>query len=317
MLATKLIALLVFCAGISAQPRTVPPDAAVIVRGSGTQTGEFHTIQAAFASLPSDSSAQVIFLYPWTYTEQVHLTRAGNLTMMGYTENTKNYAANTVRLSFNLSQGQVGGGDLAAMLRIDTNNFSLYNIDVVNTFGPHNTTGAQALAVAGYGTNLGFSAVGFYGYQDTLRTEKGVQFHWLCYIEGAVEFIFGQHGHVFFHRNTITLFIINESKITTSAAATTDLMGQVFLGRPWSAQAQVAYISCWLDTLIDSAGWESWSASMPQTDGVLFAEYASTGPGAVGPRAPFATQIASLIGYGIAEILGANWGAWVDAACYI
>ncbi|KAJ7686228.1 carbohydrate esterase family 8 protein [Mycena rosella] len=335
MLATKLISLLVFCAKISAQPRTVPPDAAVIVRGSGTQTGEFHTIQAAVASLPGDSSAQVIFVYPGTYTEQVHLTRAGNLTMMGYTESTKSYTANTVRLSFNLSQEQVGGGDLAATLRIDANNFSLYNIDVVNTFGPHNATGAQALAVAGYGTNLGFSAVGFYGYQDTLRAEKGVQFYGLCYIEGAVDFIFGQHGHAFFHRNTIasvgpgaitadgpdtsdeSLFVINESNITTSAAATTDLTGQVFLGRPWSAQAQVAYISCWLDTLINSAGWEPWSASMPQTDGVLFAEYASTGPGAVGPRAPFATQLASPIGYGIAEVLGANWGAWVDAAYYI
>jgi hypothetical protein len=52
---------------------------------------------------------------------------------MGFTNDIKSYTANCVRLSFNLSQGQVGGGDLPATLRIDKNNFSLYNIDVVNT----------------------------------------------------------------------------------------------------------------------------------------------------------------------------------------
>jgi pectinesterase len=241
------------------------------------------------------------------------------------------YTANSVRIAFNLSQSLVGGGDLSATLRIDQNNVALYNIDVLNTFGQ----GSQALAVAGYGTNLGFYAVGFYGYQDTLRAEKGVQFYGLCYIEGAVDYIFGQHGHAFFHRNTIasvdagaitadgpdtadeSLFLINESNITVSAAASTILTGRVFLGRPWSAQAQVAYISCTLGALINPAGWEQWSASMPQTDGVLFAEYASIGPGAAGNRAPFSTQLASATGFGIADVLGTNWMDWVDVAYYV
>ncbi|KAJ6571597.1 carbohydrate esterase family 8 protein [Mycena capillaripes] len=333
MILKPLIALLVFCTVAYAQliGRTVPPNGAVVVRGSGTQAGEFSTIQAAVASLPADNSAQVVFVYPGAYFEQVHLTRTGNLTIMGYTLDIKSYAANRVRLSFNSSQSQVGGGDLSATLRIDKNNFSLYNIDVVNTFG----RGSQALAVAGYGTNLGFYAVGFYGYQDTLRAEKGVQFYSLCYIEGAVDYIFGQNGHAFFHRNTIasvdsgaitadgpdtaneSLFVINESNITTSVAATGNLTGLVFLGRPWSAQAQVAYISCSLGALINPAGWEPWSATMPQTDGVLFAEYTSTGPGAIGQRASFSTQLSSAAGYGIADVLGTNWMDWVDTTYYI
>jgi hypothetical protein len=99
MLPKTLIALLVFCTAAYAQPtgRTVAPEGAVIVKASGAQTGEFQTIQAAVASLPADTSAQVIFVYPgilfplewrWnlsgtpgTYTEQVHLTRTGNLTV--------------------------------------------------------------------------------------------------------------------------------------------------------------------------------------------------------------------------------------------
>ncbi|KAJ7135852.1 carbohydrate esterase family 8 protein [Mycena epipterygia] len=329
MLPTTLISLLVFCAGVYADPptgRTAPPDGAVIVRGSGTQAGEFSTIQAAVTSLPADTSAQVIFVYPGTYTEQVRLTRTGNVTMMGYTHNTKSYKDNCVRISSNFSYTTIGEGELSATLRIDKNNFSLYNIDVVNTVG----AGIQALAVAGYATNLGFYAVGFYGYQDTLRAEKGVQFYGLCYIEGAIDFIFGQHGHAFFHRNTIasvgpgavtadgpdtpdqSLFVINESKIISSAAATMNLTGLVFLGRPW-----VVYTSCYLGALINSAGWEPWSTSDPQTSGVFMAEYASTGPGAVGPRAPFATELTSATGYEIGDVLGANWMDWVDVTYYI
>lgn len=44
--------------------RTIPPVGAAIVRGSGTEVGEFATIQAAVTSLPADGSAQVIFVYP-------------------------------------------------------------------------------------------------------------------------------------------------------------------------------------------------------------------------------------------------------------
>ncbi|KAJ7108068.1 pectinesterase [Mycena crocata] len=350
MTLTRLLTLLALYSGVHALPRTVPPNGSTIVRGTTTQAGEFSTIQAAVSSLPADNSAQVIFVYPGTYAEQVHVTRVGNLTMMGYTLDGQSYTANTVRLVFNLSQGQVGGGDLSATLRINTNNFSLYNVDVVNTVS---TSGAQALAVAGYGTNIGFYAVGFYGYQDTLRAEKGVQFYGLCYIEGAVDYIFGQHGHAFFHRNIIasidagsitadgpdtanqSLFVINNSNITVSATAARNLTGLVYLGRPWSAQAQfilsshlssnydllahnrVAYISCFLEALINSAGWEPWSESMPQTDGVFMAEYASTGPGAGGQRAPFSRQLSSASGYGIADVLGITWRDWVDVAYFI
>lgn len=40
-------------------------------------------------------------------------------------------------------------------------------------------------------------------YQDTVLSETGNQFFGSCYIEGAVDFIFGQHARTFFHKNTI------------------------------------------------------------------------------------------------------------------
>ncbi|KAJ7310702.1 hypothetical protein DFH08DRAFT_974382 [Mycena albidolilacea] len=135
--------------------------------------------------------------------------------------------------------------------------------------------------------------------------KKGVQFHGLCYIEGAVDFIFGQSGHAFFYRNTIapvdggaitadgpdtadlSLYVINLSTLTTSTAATANLTGK-----------------------------EPWSTAEPNTSGVLFAEFGSTGPGTAGTRVSFSKKLTSAAGFGIADVLGANWATWVDATYF-
>lgn len=42
-----------------------------------------------------------------------------------------------------------------------------------------------------------------YSYQDTLLAEQGNQYYGFGYIEGAVDFIWGQHARAFFQKNTI------------------------------------------------------------------------------------------------------------------
>jgi len=64
-----------------AASRTSPPAGAKVVRAGTTNSGEFQTVSAAVASLPSDSSSQAIFIYPGTYTEQVFISRSGPLTV--------------------------------------------------------------------------------------------------------------------------------------------------------------------------------------------------------------------------------------------
>lgn len=115
-----------------------------------------------------------------------------------------------------------------------------------------------------------------HSFQDTVLAEEGDQFYGFCYIEGAIDFIFGQHARAFFHKNVIASLgagaltangpsdasddsicqsnisfvlnmypylyhlsvVINESNITTSSAASVSLTGQVFLGRPWTQFAR-------------------------------------------------------------------------------
>lgn len=86
-----------------------------------------------------------------------------------------------------------------ATLLVTGDNFKMYNINVTNTAG----TGGQAVAVSMRGFYGGVYACGLIGYQDTLYNHVGSQFFSRCYIEGAVDFIFGITGNAWFQGCTL------------------------------------------------------------------------------------------------------------------
>lgn len=51
--------------------------------------------------------------------------------------------------------------------------------------------GAQAVAFRAAGDRCAFYGCGFYGNQDTLNDHTGRHFFKECYIEGEIDFIFG------------------------------------------------------------------------------------------------------------------------------
>lgn len=69
-----------------------------------------------------------------------------------------------------------------------------------------------------------------------------------------------------------------------------------------------------MSSVINSAGWSTWSSSSPNTEGVLFGEYGNTGAGASGTRASFATKLGSAVS--ISSILGSGYAsaAYYDAS---
>ncbi|KAJ7776826.1 carbohydrate esterase family 8 protein [Mycena maculata] len=247
-------------------------------------------ILAAVNSLPDDGSAQAIFIYPNTYSEQVIISRTGQVTS---TTNTASYTENVVTITHSESASAAGSDEPTATLQVLKDDFALYNVNVKNTIRD--------------------------SYQETLLFEQGNQFYGFYYIEGAFGFIWGQHAFAFFEQCTIasvgagavtadgpdsttdSLFVINESNLTVSSAATSSLAGEVYLGRPWTEFAQFG------------PGWEIWSTATPDTEDVLFAEYDSSGPGAAGARASFSEKLTSNP-YTAADVLGSSWTTWVDSA---
>lgn len=126
-------------------------------------------------------------MYAGTYTEQVLIDYAGNLTLYGETTDTGTYKDNVVTIQHNISSEAAGSLDASATVQITSTFFRAYSIDFSNTFGE----GAQAVAVDANGDQQGYYACGFYGYQDTLYAKSGRQYYSNCYIQGAVDFMFG------------------------------------------------------------------------------------------------------------------------------
>lgn len=75
----------------------------------------------------------------------------------------------------------------------------------------------QAVALLAGGDKAYFHMCGFVGFQDTLCDERGRHYFHSCYIEGAIDFIFGYGQSIYEVRNTILLcFTIILRKVGTS-----------------------------------------------------------------------------------------------------
>jgi pectinesterase len=189
--------------------------------------------------------------------------------------------------------------------------------------------GSQALALSAWGDEQGYYGVGLYGYQDTLLSEIGNQVYGKCFIEGAVDFIFGQHARMWIDSSDIRVtagggaitangrpsssdvsyYVINKSSVSAAQGASVS-SGSVYLGRPWSEYARVCFQDTVMSSIIAPAGWEIWSSSSPNTADVTFEEYGNTGSGASGTRASFSSKLSSPIS--ISTILGSSYASWVD-----
>lgn len=177
---------------------TVPPAGAVIVSSGGSVNGSFSNITLALASMPTDGSCQILFIYPGTYSEQVTVSRSGKTIVMGYTTANvgQTYSGNQVTISYarglSVSPLPTGHSDAeTAVISTAGTGVSFYNVDFVN---PSNSDGAISswvtLAGSVYGTQMGFYGVSMIGWQDTLLTGATAGYHYFesSYIEGAIDF---------------------------------------------------------------------------------------------------------------------------------
>ena len=135
------------------------------------------------------------------------------------------------------------------------------------------------------------------------------QYYTDCYIEGHVDFIFGDAKAVFDHCEIHSIphiaggyltaqsnsfpgedagYVFNHCRLTADKGA-----GNVYLGRPWRDYATVIYLNTWMGKHIVPAGWSEWkSAPQPRLPMATYAEFNSSGPGAdVKAREPYAKQL--------------------------
>lgn len=298
--------------GNSTYDGTTPPAGALIVSKSAIEgTVTYSTIQDALNAAPVTSKANAtIFIYPGIYDEQLIITKPGHTIFQGYSSATGDYSQNQVTIQFNHgidTQGTSGSDTDGATVYATGNYFHAFNINFRNNNGTQKNIASLGFAVKSSKFASLYSCQ-IYGNQDTLDI-SGYLFTFKTYIEGNVDFIFGS-GSGYFLDSTISpnqdgISITADKRTTNSsggglvfdqctikAAPGTGPFTNIGLGRPWNSNARVAYVGCYLDSFITASGWNPWSKSTPNTNGVLFGEYRNYGPGSSNcNRATYSQQL--------------------------
>lgn len=200
---------------------------------------------------------------------------------------TSSYTSNVVNIQYSSSLASgAPNNEATGTLQNRAANTKVYNINLKNTYG----AGSQAGAISAYNTQQSYYGVGFYGYQDTILAQTGNQLYAKCYIQGATDFIYGQHARAWFDgcdirvsgkgyvtangradSSDVSYYVINKSSVDVSGGSTA-AAGSTYLGRPWTQYARVCFQKTVLGAVINSAGWAQWSSSTPNTGGVTFQE---------------------------------------------
>jgi pectinesterase len=271
----------------------------VVVSADGT--ADFPTIQRAVDHAPLEGNGRLeIAIRPGVYHERVKIPQdRPRVSLIGLGSD-----PTAVVITYSMSAAAADGTFFSAVVEVQSEGFQAANLTIQNSFGP----GSQAVALMVYSDRAIVHDVRLLGWQDTLYAAAGRQYYNECYIEGAVDFIFGDAQAVFENSEIRSAgdgyiaaesrktpdgpqgFVFNKCKLTQDVAGGKIAKG-VFLGRPWRPYSRVIYLDCWMDKHIRAEGWDNWSDSANEKT-AWFGEYNSTGPGAnPGARVAWAHQL--------------------------
>ena len=279
-----IAALLTVAAPISAAKEKGSQVFHAVVAQDGS--GDFTTVQAAIDAAPEGRTEPWrIFIKQGTYNEHVDIPESKPfLSLVGEGR------GKTLISCDRLCGGPTGVKvDVGATVTARSTDLYFDGIDFVNSHGHEKQDGPQALALFTTNDRVVLSRCGLLSFQDTWLTAFSRpnlrHYSTECFIEGAVDFIYGQ-GNVFFDRDTLYItrkkggyivapnhhpdtrwgYVFSDNVITAPGDA---IETQVFLGRPWHAQPKVAFLNTHSYVSIYREGWRNHMGGLP----AVFAEY--------------------------------------------
>lgn len=302
----------------AAATKVPEPDPTLYVAASGS--GDYYSIQRAIDRAPA--SGAVISIGPGTYRERLVIDKPHIVLTSPYRDATK------TQIVGDASSGATGDTFTTATVEVKGSDFRAENLTFVNEFNrthEQKPQGSQALALSVRADRAVFRNMRFIGDQDTVyagssdcsppghspaRCSLTRQYFEDCFIEGNVDFIFGNSLAVFerceIHSNPHSIgyltaqgkqdadeqsmFVFHRAKLTADAG-----VQHVWLGRPWRPRASVVFLRSEMGAHIEPAGFREWHPGETDYMGtVSYAEYASSGPGAhAGERDPHVQQLSA------------------------
>ena len=284
------------------------PQVTVALQGSA----DFHTLQEAIDLAPKTGEA--IRIAPGTYREKIHITTP-DIHLIGMGK-----VPQDVVLSWNDSASSAGGTGKSGSVSVNADGFEAENLTIENTWEhEHERTqeGSQAVALLMSSDRAVLDRVRLLGAQDTLYANSRTCHEGLpadgsapkasladcqasrqlfsdCYIEGHVDYIFGDAKAVFDHcelhsRHHDTVMVTAQSKHFANEDSGyfflhcritgEDNGDRVVLGRPWRDYSTVLFYDTDIEQKLAPDGWSEWSGRLKTSN---YREYRSYGPGVNG-----------------------------------
>jgi pectinesterase len=244
------------------------------------RSGDFTTLTDAVRAAPANSKKEVfIFIKKGNYHEKLIIPDdKPNLTFIGED-------ADSTVISY--SDRSVYIRELNTFtshsVRLDASDITFCNLTIRNT-----ETASQAVALHGNGDRQRFIHCKILGWQDTYYSDMRSRNYFRdCYLEGAVDFIFG-FGLVLFDSCRINSL---GGFVTAASTPREYNFGMVFrnchftsspelkpfsLGRPWFAYARTVLIDCYEAGGLLPEGWSTWDG---RENTCFYREYKCYGPG--------------------------------------
>ena len=287
-----IVAVLLVCSGAAhaATKKTL------VVAADGS--GQFKTLQEAVDAAP-DGNVR-IEIKPGEYRQVVAIT-ANGVELRGMGKRPED-----VVLVYNNTHASAGGTGKSATITVSGDDFTAENLTMANDFEKHHdrtAEGSQAVALRVIGDREIFRHIRLLGYQDTLYADSKTchspadtqpclaarQYFADCYIEGHVDFIFGDAKAVFDHceihamaHPLITLtaqsrlrpsedsgYVFRDCIVTADPGAQ-----DILLGRPWRDYSTVIFLNTDFKAPLDPKGWAEWGGRLKTSD---YAEFGSKG----------------------------------------
>ena len=287
----------------SKAPKTKKKTIVVAADGSG----QFKTVQEAIDSAP-DGNVR-INIKPGEYRNLINISTNGvELRGLGKTPQ-------DVVLVYDNSAGTPGpdgrqlGTGRSGTIMLTGDDFYAENLTIANDFEKRHTRsnqGSQAVALHVTGDREVFRHVRFLGFQDTLYADSKLchtpgasgtchaarQYYSDCYVEGHVDFIFGDAKAVFDRCEIHTLPHVMDTITAQSRLRPEEDSGYVFrdcivtgdpgsqdvlLGRPWRAYSTVIFLNTDFRAPLDPAGWKEWSGALATSDYEEFNSHGQAG----------------------------------------
>ncbi|XVE89550.1 hypothetical protein DITRI_Ditri20bG0005100 [Diplodiscus trichospermus] len=258
----------------------------VIVDQSGG--GNFTTVQKAIDSIPSNNAAWTrIHVKAGVYNEKVNIPQDKPKILL------QGQSSRTTIIQF----GDGGDSIKSSTFALYAEEFVAMDITFKNThnlqLGKPMTWAPAALINADMAA---FYRCGFIGLQDTLTDSQGRHYFENCYIEGAVDFIWG-NGKSIYQGCTlnVTASLLGGDHTAYITAQARDSMddtsgfvfkncsivgtGPAYLGRAYREYARILFYQTRMSNIIVPQGWSAWYSAGKEKY-IVYAEVDCEGPGA-------------------------------------